>query len=115
MQLSAVVIGAGLAGEGHTVALQYAGVKVQAICSRTPVVVSELAGRLGVGQASTDWRRTLETALAREFVADIRGESHTSYPTFRHGWINQEIVEVARSGSGWRRIPHGLPTDTGPG
>lgn len=59
-QLRAVVIGAGLAGEGHTVALQYAGVDVQAICSRTPEVVSELAARLGVGQASTDWRGTLE-------------------------------------------------------
>lgn len=60
MQLRAVVIGAGLAGEGHTVALQFAGVEVAAICSRTPEIVSELAGRLGVGQASTDWRRTLE-------------------------------------------------------
>jgi predicted dehydrogenase len=59
-QLRAVVIGAGLAGEGHTVALQYAGVDVQAICSRTPEVVSELADRLGIGQASTDWRRTLD-------------------------------------------------------
>jgi predicted dehydrogenase len=58
--LKAVVIGAGLAGEGHTVALQYAGVDVQAICSRTPEVVSGLAGRLGVGQASADWRRTLQ-------------------------------------------------------
>ena len=60
-KLRAVVIGAGLAGEGHTVALQYAGVRGQAICSRTPEVVSELVARLGVGQASTDWRRTLET------------------------------------------------------
>jgi predicted dehydrogenase len=60
-QLKAVVIGAGLAGEGHTVALQYAGVSVRAICSRTPEVVSELAGRMGVGHASTDWRQTLET------------------------------------------------------
>ena len=59
-QLKAVVIGAGLAGEGHTVALQSAGVDVQAICSRTPKIVSELAGRLGVGQASSDWRRSLE-------------------------------------------------------
>jgi predicted dehydrogenase len=60
-QLRAVVIGAGLAGEGHTVALQDAGVRVQAICSRTPEVVSELVARLGIEQASTDWRRTLET------------------------------------------------------
>lgn len=57
--LTAVVIGAGMAGEGHTVALQYAGVDVLAICSRTESVVSEVAGRLGVKTASTDWRRTV--------------------------------------------------------
>jgi predicted dehydrogenase len=50
-----------------------------------------------------DW-----AALAREFVADIRGEPSSTYPTFRHGWINQEIVEAARGGSGWRDIPHDL-------
>lgn len=60
-QLSAVVIGAGFAGEGHTVALQYAGVDVRAICSRTPHIVAALAAQQGVGQASTNWRRTLET------------------------------------------------------
>ncbi len=61
MQLRGMVIGAGFAGEGHTVALQYAGVEVAAICSRTPEVVAELTARLGVERASTDWRRTLET------------------------------------------------------
>lgn len=68
-QLRAVVIGAGQAGEGHTVALQNAGVEVAAICSRTPSVVSEVADRLGVRQASTDWRRTLETE--RPDIVDI--------------------------------------------
>jgi predicted dehydrogenase len=47
-----------------------------------------------------DW-----AALAREFVADIRGEPHSAYPTFRQGWINQEIIEVARAGSSWSTIP----------
>ena len=50
-----------------------------------------------------DW-----AALAREFVADIRGEAHSPYPTFRQGWINQEIIEAVRGGSGWRDIPHDL-------
>jgi predicted dehydrogenase len=77
MQLRAVVIGAGFAGEGHTVALQYAGVEVAAICSRTPDVVSELTTRLGVEQASTDWRRTLQdvrpdiVAVATPAVAHV--------------------------------------------
>ena len=59
-QLRAVVIGAGQAGEGHTVALQHSAVDVVAICSRTPSIVAEVARRLGVKQASTDWRLTLE-------------------------------------------------------
>ena len=60
-QLRAVVIGAGQAGEGHTVALQNVGVEVTAICSRTQSVVSDVARRLGVKRASTDWRSTLES------------------------------------------------------
>lgn len=68
-RLRAVVIGAGQAGEGHTVALQNVGVDVVAICSRTPSVVSEVARRLGVEQASTDWRKTLDTE--RPDIVDI--------------------------------------------
>ncbi len=47
-----------------------------------------------------DW-----ATLAREFVADIRGQPHEPYPTFRQGWIFQEIVEAVRAGSGWETIP----------
>ncbi len=60
-QLRAIVIGAGWAGEGHTRALQYAGVDVVAICARQPQVVRTVADRLGVEQASIDWRHTMET------------------------------------------------------
>ena len=59
--LRAVIIGAGWAGEGHTKALRYAGVEVVAICARQSVVVQQVADRLSVAQASTDWRQTLET------------------------------------------------------
>ena len=56
-----VIIGAGWAGEGHTKALRYAGAEVVAICARQSVVVQQVADRLSVAQASTDWRQTLET------------------------------------------------------
>jgi len=46
-----------------------------------------------------DW-----ASLAREFVADVRGEPHQPYPTFRQGWINQEIAEVVRAGAGWASV-----------
>ncbi|HEX2517176.1 MAG TPA: Gfo/Idh/MocA family oxidoreductase [Chloroflexota bacterium] len=57
--LRAVVVGAGFAGEGHTLALRDAGVDVVAICARTAEVVQAVAGRLGVPEASTDWQQTL--------------------------------------------------------
>ena len=39
-------------------------------------------------------------ALAREFVADIRGEAHRPYLTFRDGWRYQVVIDAARSGRG---------------
>ena len=59
-QLRAVVVGAGWAGEGHTKALQWCGVEVVAICARRPDVVRQVADRLGVAEASADWRETIE-------------------------------------------------------
>jgi predicted dehydrogenase len=59
MQLRAVVVGAGFAGEGHTVAMRHAGVEVAAICARKPDVVQAVAGRLRIPEASVDWAETL--------------------------------------------------------
>lgn len=39
--------------------------------------------------------------LAQAFVADIRGESHQDYQTFKDGWIYQEVIEAVRQGNGW--------------
>ena len=57
--LTAVVIGAGWAGEGHTKALQYHGVKVVALCARNLERVQKCADRLNVPEASIDWRKSL--------------------------------------------------------
>ena len=58
-QLTAVVIGAGWAGEGHTLALQHNNVHVACICARQLDVVGAVAERLQAPQASTDWQRVL--------------------------------------------------------
>jgi len=85
MILRAVVIGAGWAGEGHTIALRHYGVDVVAICARQADVVQAVADRLGVPEASTDWQKTLErvrpeivalatpAALRREVVEAAAG------------------------------------------
>lgn len=76
--LRAVVIGAGWAGEGHTRALQHVGVDVVAICARNREVVRAVAERLGVAQASVDWRRTLDRLepdiVALATPASLRGD-----------------------------------------
>ena len=43
--------------------------------------------------------------LAREFVADIRGQEHPRYLTFRDGWIYQEVIETIRSNKCWVAAP----------
>jgi len=58
-ELKAVVVGAGWAGEGHTKALQNYGVDVVAICARKMDIVQEVASKLGIPEASIDWRKTL--------------------------------------------------------
>lgn len=76
--LRAVVIGAGWAGEGHTKALQHCGVEVVAICARKKTVVTQVAEKLGIPQASTNWRQTLQTEkpdiIALATPATLRGE-----------------------------------------
>ena len=44
-------------------------------------------------------------ALARDFLADIRGEPHAPYLTFYDGWRYQEAIDAIRAGGGWRAIP----------
>jgi predicted dehydrogenase len=77
-RMHAIVIGAGFAGEGHTLALRHAGVEVVAICARQCSVVQAVADRLAIPQASTDWRHTLEAVkpdiVALATPASLRGE-----------------------------------------
>ena len=57
--LTAVVMGAGWAGQGHVKALQYCGVDVLALCARTPVHLESVARKFNIPIASTDWHQTL--------------------------------------------------------
>ncbi|MBX3012166.1 MAG: Gfo/Idh/MocA family oxidoreductase [Caldilineaceae bacterium] len=47
--------------------------------------------------------------LARDFVANIRGEGDTGYPTFRDGWMHQQVIDIVRSGQGWATVAGTLP------
>jgi predicted dehydrogenase len=52
-----------------------------------------------VGQSLTR-ERIQWGQLYREFVADVRGEGYAGYPTFREGWIDNQIIEIVHKGSG---------------
>ena len=60
--------------------------------------------RQSLPQIKNDAQRNW-TALARDFVHDIRGEEHGDYLTFRDGWLFQEVIDIVRQGSGYTRLP----------
>lgn len=43
--------------------------------------------------------------LVREFVADVRGEGYSGYPTFHDGWVANTIIDIVRSEQGWAALP----------
>ncbi|GIS63179.1 MAG: hypothetical protein CM1200mP2_54040 [Planctomycetaceae bacterium] len=57
--LTALILGAGFAAEGHTIALKAAGVDVVAIASRTESSLAAAAEKLEIPRWDTDWRSLL--------------------------------------------------------
>lgn len=66
----------------------------------------EMPGRIlkSVPDIEDDTQRNW-TQLAREFVADIRGEGNSGYQTFKDGWIFQKTIDAVRAGCGWVDMP----------
>lgn len=58
--LKTLVYGTGFAGEGHVAAFRAAGAQVVGLVGRTPHVVQEVAARLGIPFAGTDWQAALD-------------------------------------------------------
>jgi predicted dehydrogenase len=57
--LTALVFGSGWAAEGHTIALQQAGVEVVALASRNEEICRRAALALGIARSGTDWGKML--------------------------------------------------------
>lgn len=92
-----------LLADGHfsyTVRLHRAGDPADA-WEELPVPERILAAHPRVGdEFQRKW-----TALARDFVADVRGRPHDPYLTFRDGWRFQETFDAIWAGLGWTAIP----------
>jgi predicted dehydrogenase len=83
MQLRAIVIGSGWAGEGHTLALRAAGVEVVALCGRSPRPTRALAERLDIPNTRLDWHSAIP-----EFRPDIVAVATPAAP-------HREMAEAA--------------------
>lgn len=66
MNLTAIVIGTGWAGEGHVLGLRSAGVNVVALCGRSKEATDRKTEDLGVDNPRYDWEKVIE-----EFKPDI--------------------------------------------
>jgi len=66
--LKVLIHGSGFAGQGHAEAFRAAGTEVVGMVSRTAEVVNEVASRMGIPYAGTDWEEALN-ALCPDIVA----------------------------------------------
>lgn len=55
-----LIAGTGFAGQGHAGAFRAAGAEIVGMVGRTPHVVAEVAEKLGIPHAGTDWQAALE-------------------------------------------------------
>ncbi len=83
MELRAVVIGAGWAGQGYIRALRAAGVEVAGLCARDPDAVGAVASEFDVPEVRLDWRSAVEDLLPDIVVVATPARAHA------------EIVELA--------------------
>ncbi|WGW05949.1 Gfo/Idh/MocA family protein [Tropicibacter oceani] len=59
-RLKVLISGTGFAGQGHAEAFRAAGAEIVGMVGRTPEVVAEVAARLGIPHAGTDWQAALD-------------------------------------------------------
>ncbi|MDO6586946.1 Gfo/Idh/MocA family oxidoreductase [Salipiger sp. 1_MG-2023] len=67
--MKVLIAGTGFAAEGHAAAFRAAGAEITGIVGRTPSVVAELAQRLEIPYAGTDWASALKAC--RPDIASI--------------------------------------------
>lgn len=84
-----------LTGEHDPNELQYYSQETQ-VWQKQEVEVWPTGAETGQKQ----WER-----LYHDFMADIRGEGYLGYPTYRDGWITNEVIDIVRSGQSWTPLP----------
>lgn len=75
-ELTAVVVGTGFAGKGHTEALRYNGVSVTGIVGRTGSVVEQVAEELGIPECFTNINEALSSRTPSIVSVGTPGGAH---------------------------------------
>ncbi|SMX39094.1 Gfo/Idh/MocA family protein [Maliponia aquimaris] len=96
--LKVLIFGTGFAGQGHAAAFAAAGVEVVGMVGRTPEVVAEVAGRLGIPHAGTDWQGAL--SACRPDIVSIATPGGAHYDPIRqaiaagcHVFVDKPMTE----------------------
>lgn len=75
-KLKVLVAGTGFAGQGHAEAFRDAGANVVGIVGRTPSVVTDVAGKMGIPYSGTDWQQALQDCQPDIVTIGTPGGAH---------------------------------------
>src|SRR5882724_5527011 len=74
--LSALILGASYAGQGHAIALRLVGVEIAGMASRTADVGAKIAASLQIPRYSCDWRAMLAQVQPEIVAVGTPGGTH---------------------------------------
>ncbi|MBW8189731.1 Gfo/Idh/MocA family oxidoreductase [Neiella marina] len=75
-KVKVLVHGTGFAGQGHAEAFRYAGAEIVGIVGRTESVVNEVAKKMGIPYAGTDWQQALQDCKPDAVTIATPGGAH---------------------------------------
>jgi predicted dehydrogenase len=92
------VAGTGFAGQGHAEAFRGAGAEVVGMVGRTPHVVAEVTGKMGIPHGGTDWQEALD--ICRPDIVSIATPGGAHYGPIRqaleagcHVFVDKPMTE----------------------
>lgn len=101
-KLKVLISGTGFAGQGHADAFRGAGAEVVGIVGRTPHVVSDVAEKMGIPYAGTDWAEALE--ICQPDIVSIATPGGAHFEPIRqaigfgcHVFCDKPMTESART------------------
>ncbi|EAR52560.1 myo-inositol 2-dehydrogenase [Oceanicola granulosus HTCC2516] len=107
--LRVLVHGTGFAGQGHAAAFRAAGAEIVGMVGRTAHVVEEVAGRMGIPHAGTDWAEALEVCKPDVVSVATPGGAHfepirQAIAAGAHVFCDKPMTESGETAAELRRL-----------